>query len=91
MFDNHWIKILPKDYIWDAVGDGRTCILLIIQNDYEFAIMGLPIFQGYYTHHDMESRSIEFAPLIKSGKDSLKHGDIPKMSMTGKIYKSKKY
>lgn len=44
MFSSIWLTIEPKDYIWDVAGDGRNCVLLIMKNDYDFLIMGLPIF-----------------------------------------------
>ena len=30
MIDEYWVYIEPQYYVWDAVGDGRTCILLIM-------------------------------------------------------------
>lgn len=44
MIDNYWFTVLPRDYIWDIEGDGRTCVLLIMPNQYDFAILGQPVF-----------------------------------------------
>jgi hypothetical protein len=77
MIGNYWLTVLPSDYIWDLNGDGRTCILLIMANQYEFAILGQPVFQGYYMHHNMEDSSIGFTPLASSENPPLIRGEIP--------------
>ncbi len=77
MIDNYWLTVLPQDYIWDIAGDERTCILLIMANQYEFAILGQPVFQGYYIHHKMSDSTIGFAPLTKSLNPPLTQGPIP--------------
>jgi hypothetical protein len=51
MFDNKWITIVPDSLVWDVLGDGTLCMMLVMQNSYNFALMGQPLFQGYYTHH----------------------------------------
>lgn len=81
MFGDQWITINPKDYIWDALGDGRTCILLMMANSYEFALLGQPVFQGYYTHHDIAGTQIGYAPLRNSGQPPLFTGDVPTNSI----------
>lgn len=63
MFSEHYIKIQPKDYIWDVYGDGSTCMLLIIANSYDFFLLGQPIYQQYYSVHSMARSTIAFAPL----------------------------
>lgn len=42
-------------------------MMLVMPNSYEFALMGQPFFQGYYTHHHMEDNYIAFGPLINDG------------------------
>jgi len=82
MFGDHWITIDPKDFIWDALGDGRTCIVLVMSNSYEFALLGQPVYQGYYTHHDMEGTRIGYAPLRNSGKEPIIQGIPPTRSIS---------
>jgi hypothetical protein len=81
LFDNMWITIEPKDYIWDALGDGRTCIILVMSNSYEFALLGQPVYQGYYTHHDIDGAQIGYAPLKNSGQTALYAGETPTNSI----------
>lgn len=81
LFGNQWITVEPKDYIWDALGDGRTCILLVMSNSYEFALFGQPTYHGYYTHHDMDGARVGFAPLMNSGQKALFAGETPTNSI----------
>ena len=52
-------------------------MLLVLPNSYEFALLGQPVFQGYYSHHDMDKKRIGYAPLKNSGKSPLTYGDKP--------------
>lgn len=81
MFSSYWLTIEPKDYFWDVAGDGRNCVLLIMKNQYDFLIMGLPIFSGYYAHFSYENSTIGFAPLLGSNKDPLELGVAPVTSI----------
>ena len=56
MYDNHWIEVLPDDYIIDVSqrGDRSLCHMLIVANTEDYFLMGLPLFQGYYSHHNMD-------------------------------------
>jgi len=40
-------------------------------------LIGQPVFQGYYSHHEMDNRRIGYAPLKNSGKAPLTYGDKP--------------
>lgn len=77
MFNNYWITVTPENFFWDVVGDGRTCILLAMANSYEFFLIGEPLFQGYYTHHDMLDKTISYGPLKNSGMPGLVLGTVP--------------
>jgi hypothetical protein len=44
LYNGKWIRIDPSAYIFDVVGDGSICILLIVRNSYEFALIGQPLF-----------------------------------------------
>ena len=68
MFSEYYIQMDVDDYIWDVNGDGSACVILIGQNQYNFFLFGQPIFQGYYTTHNMTSATINFAPLAGSTK-----------------------
>ena len=69
MVNQHWLQVDPYDYVWDVENDGSTCILMMVQHKYDFFILGQPIFQGYYTHHNLDYVTIGFTPLVGSGKD----------------------
>ena len=57
LYNDHWIEVLAEDYVIDISerGDRSMCHLLIFPNSGEYFLMGLPLFQGYYTHHDMDN------------------------------------
>lgn len=44
MFSEYYIQMNVEDYIWDVNGDGSACVILIGQNDYNFFLLGQPIF-----------------------------------------------
>lgn len=50
--------------------------MLIWPNNDESFLMGLPFFQGYYTHHDMEQSRIGFIPNNLSLKDYITKADV---------------
>jgi hypothetical protein len=77
MFDGHWLRISPQDYIFDVQGDGSLCMLLILKNSYDFLIVGQPAFQGYYVAHNMRLSTVGFAPLAYSGNEPLEAGAVP--------------
>lgn len=56
-------------------------MLLILQNSYDFFLLGQPIYQGYYTVHDMEYSTIGYAPLENSGKSVPEKSTIPETMM----------
>lgn len=81
MFDGHWLRISPQDYIFDVQGDGSLCMLLILKNSYDFFIVGQPALRGYYAAHNMRLSTIGFAPLAGSGNEPLRAGTVPTKSM----------
>lgn len=50
---------------------------MIVKHQYDFFILGLPVYQGYYTHHSMQSSTIGFLPLSSGTKSMLEEGEIP--------------
>ena len=53
-------------------------MLLMMQNQYEFALLGQPVFHGYYTHHDMVDKFIAYGSLKgEMGSPPLEYGKIP--------------
>lgn len=44
MFSEYYLEIKPEHYIWDIYGDGSACTILMSPHEYEFFIMGLPLF-----------------------------------------------
>jgi hypothetical protein len=77
MFSEHYIRIDPKDYIWDMYGDGSVCTLLILANSYEFFLLGQPIYQQYYTIHNMGRSTISYAPLRNTAAEVPYSAPIP--------------
>ena len=71
MYDNHWIEVLPDDYIIDVSqrGDRSLCHMLIVANTEDYFLMGLPLFQGYYSHHNMDYMTIGLIPHYLSSKN----------------------
>lgn len=52
-------------------------MLLVLPSSYEFFLLGQPVYQGYYSHHDMDNKRIGYAPLKNSGKAPLTYSDNP--------------
>lgn len=55
MMQNMWIEVKPEEYLIDISENGNreVCHILMIGNNYDFFLFGLPIYQGYYTIHNM--------------------------------------
>jgi len=49
----------------------------MIGNNYDFFLYGLPLFQGYYTIHDMWGLNIGYIPHRESRKDFLFKAPLP--------------
>lgn len=66
--------MLQDDYIIDFSerGDRSLCHMLIFPNTANYFLMGLPFFQGYYAHHDMDLMQIGFIPHNLSAKSYIK-------------------
>lgn len=77
MYSEYYITVDPEDYIWDAYGDKSVCTLLLLQNSYNFFLLGQPIFQGYYTTHDMQASTIAYTPLDGMTKPPLERAQVP--------------
>jgi hypothetical protein len=77
MYSEYYITIDPEDYIWDAYGDKSVCTLLFLQNSYDFFLLGQPVYQGYYTTHDMQASTIAYTPLNGMTKPALQKAQIP--------------
>jgi len=85
MFNEYYIEIDPEDYIWDVNGDGQVCTLLIIANSYDFFLLGQPIYQKFYTIHNMAQATIGFAALRNSNKEIPMRAIIPLEIMIASI------
>lgn len=44
---------------------------MFTEHDYDFIVLGTPMYQGYYTTHDMDASTIAFTPLRGLIKDPL--------------------
>lgn len=81
MFENQWITVEPKHYLFDLTGEGQYCLFLAMANSYNFALFGQPLFHGYYTHHHMENNFISYGPLKFGGSRDLYFGETPTVPM----------
>lgn len=77
MFSQYWFEIAVEHYVWDALGDESVCLMLVAQNSYNFFLFGQPIFQAYYTVHDLSKSTITFAPLDGMTSKVPVFADIP--------------
>ena len=79
MVNEYWVEIKPAEYLFDVSesGDRSICHIAMLGNNYNFFLMGLPFFQGYYTIHDMTVPQIGYIPTDKSLKTPLKLGTVP--------------
>ena len=83
MFDNKWITIEAKHLMHNVdPEDSDVCIFLIAAGQFEFGIFGLPLFQGYYSHHDMQNMFVEFGPMVGSGTPIVVEGIQPTTPIT---------
>lgn len=75
----------PADYLLDVSenGDGSTCLFMMMAFNMEFFLMGMPMYQGYYTVHDMDEPSIGFVPHAKSTKMPIQTGVVPENGLPG--------
>jgi hypothetical protein len=72
MFDRTWLTVDPADYVRDISDgqDGSQCLILITRGgEYPFAVMGLPIYKGYYAVHDDANNRLGFVPHTGSSKN----------------------
>ena len=55
MFDGVWLQVNPSDYVIDTsqAQDESVCELLLTPVEGRVNIMGLPLFNGYYTIHEV--------------------------------------
>ena len=79
MFDGHWIEIRPEEYVWDTsrAQDRSQCVLLMSSIEGPMNILGMPLFHGYYTIHDMEEGRLGYVPHHNSQKGPLEPGLRP--------------
>jgi len=40
MFSEYYLTIEPEYYIWDIQGDNTICMILIVENSYDFYLFG---------------------------------------------------
>lgn len=71
LFDNNWIEVSPDSYVTPVASDSSTCIFFLMPASLPMNIIGMPAFIDYYTMHDPETGSIDFAPHTVSSKQSL--------------------
>jgi len=79
MFDEHWIGVYPDEYVVDVSQnqDRSMCVLLFSQGEHAFMVMGVPLYQDYYTIHDEAGNRMGFVPHATSDKPGLAKGTVP--------------
>lgn len=79
MFSERFIQVDPEDYVIDvSEGQDRSvCLLLLVASDMPIHVLGMPLFINYYSVHNLEEASIEWAPIPGSPKPALKSGVLP--------------
>lgn len=84
MIGEYWFEIKPREYLLDVSenGDRSVCHILMIGNNYDFFLFGLPFYQGYYTSHYMWNHVMGFAPHDRSDKKFLKKAPVPEAVFT---------
>lgn len=83
MIGEYWFEIKPKEYLLDVSenGDRSVCHILMIGNNYDFFLFGLPFYQGMYTSHYMWNNVMGFAPHDRSEKKFLKKAPLPEAEL----------
>ena len=71
MFDNSWLEIDPKDYLYMTNPVENECILFLLPTDLPYNVLGMPVFIDYYSVHDPVGGSIQFAPHVTSLKQQV--------------------
>ena len=69
--DGKWIEVDPQDYVVPFPDAPSECILFILPVNMPINIFGMPLFVDYYTIHDPETGTIDFAPHTSSTKTTL--------------------
>jgi len=83
--EGYQMQIAPEDYLVDVSenGDGSVCHLLLVANNFNFYLYGMPLFKGYYAAHNIKPEggdghsAIGWAPSDRSFKEYVKKGPIP--------------
>lgn len=77
MFDNSWLEIDPKDYLFQTDPVENECILFLLPTDLPYNVLGMPLFLDYYSVHDATNGLISFAPHVTSLKQQVLSADVP--------------
>lgn len=77
MYNQKWIEVNPKDYLFPVTEDYSMCIFFIMPVNLPMNILGMPLFVDYYTIHDPVTGTVGWAPHTSSLKSSLVSGPIP--------------
>lgn len=71
LMDGKWIEVDPQDYVVPNPDAPSECILFILPVNMPINIFGMPLFVDYYTIHDPETGTIDYAPHTSSTKTTL--------------------
>ena len=73
MFEQMWLEVQAKDYVVREQDDD-WCYFLILPTDLPFNMLGVPIFNDYYSVFQQVHGKISFGPLQDSTKRRVKEG-----------------
>lgn len=79
MVQGYWIQLTPQDYLVDVSPnkDKTVCHLLMVPNTFNFFVLGLPTFYGYYVVHNMGKNFLGWIPHDDSMKEFLTKAPLP--------------
>ena len=77
MFENNWLEVNAKDYVFPVDSDESLCTFSIKPIDLPMNILGMPLLVDYYSIHNPDTGVIRFAPHTASAKSSITSASIP--------------
>ena len=77
MFDNNWLEVDAKDYVFPVNADENLCHFYIRPINLPMNILGMPLLVDYYSIHNPNTGVIGFAPHTASSKSSITSANIP--------------
>ena len=77
MFENNWLEVDAKDYVFPVNADDNLCLFFIRPINLPMNILGMPLLVDYYSIHNPDTGVIGFAPHTASKKSSITSANVP--------------